>query len=132
MGVTWDPALALGHAEIDAQHQEIFRRLGVLEEAMEGGEPAEISLLLDFLGEYAVSHFSAEERVMATIHYPGAGVHGAAHARFIREYRELRALYDANGGSRAVLVRARTWVDDWLRAHIMGVDQSLARFLRGA
>ena len=131
MGVTWDSSLDLGHAEIDAQHREIFRRFGALVEAMEGGRPAEIGLLLGFLGEYAVNHFAEEEKVMADVRYPGAGVHAAAHARFVREYRDLRALYEENGGPRAVLVRARTWIDDWLHAHIMGVDQSLARFLRG-
>jgi hemerythrin len=131
MGVTWDSSLALGHAEIDAQHREIFRRFGVLVEAMEGGRRAEIGLLLDFLGEYAASHFAAEEKVMADVRYPGAGVHASAHARFVREYRDLRALYEENGGSQAVLVRARTWIDDWLHAHITGVDHSLARFMRG-
>ncbi len=129
--VAWDPSLALGHAEIDAQHREIFRRFGALVAAMDGGAPAEIGLLLDFLAEYAVHHFAAEEKVMAEIRYPGAGVHAAAHARFVREYQDHRALYDGNGGSQAVLVRARTWIDDWLRAHIMGVDLALARFLRG-
>jgi hemerythrin len=131
MGVAWDPSLALGHAEIDAQHQEIFRRFGVLVEAMDGGKPTEIGLLLDFLAEYAVAHFAAEEKVMAEARYPGAGVHASAHARFVREYRDLRRLYEENGGSQAVLVRARTWIEDWLRAHIMGVDLALARYLRG-
>ena len=129
--VAWDPALALGHSEIDAQHEEIFRRLAVLVAAMEGGRPAEIGLLFDFLGEYAASHFAAEERVMVACRYPGANVHAAAHARFVREYRELRALYDGNGPSAGIQVKTRIWIDDWLRAHIMGVDQGLARFLKG-
>jgi hemerythrin-like metal-binding protein len=130
MGVTWDPALALGHPDIDAQHREIFRRFAVLVDAMDGGAPAEIDVLLDFLGDYAVRHFSAEEKVMAAVRYPGATVHAAAHARFVREYRELRALHEENGGSRAVHVKARIWIEDWLRAHILGVDLALARYLR--
>lgn len=131
MRVAWDPSLALGHAEIDAQHEEIFRRYGALVAAMEAGEQADIGLLFDFLAEYALKHFAAEEQVMAACQYPGANVHAAAHARFVREFTELRALFDGNGPSPGIAVKTRTWIGDWLRAHIMGVDQGLARFLKG-
>lgn len=87
--------------------------------------------LFDFLREYAVHHFAAEERVMAEARYPGVNVHASAHARFVRELEELRVMYEATGASIAVAVKAHTWIDDWLRAHIMGVDQGLATFLRG-
>ncbi|HEX9402624.1 MAG TPA: hemerythrin family protein [Anaeromyxobacter sp.] len=130
MSVQWDPTLALGHAEIDGQHKELFRRFGALVTAMEGGQPDEIRTLFEFLGEYVVKHFAAEEQVMAKTAYPGANVHAAAHARFIREYRELRALFDAVGAPSGVVVKTRTWIDGWLRSHIIGVDQALARHLR--
>ena len=129
--VAWDPALALGHAEIDAQHQEIFRRFAALVAAMESGDAADVAALFEFLAGYAAKHFAAEEQVMARASYPGANVHAAAHARFVRELAELRALYEGSGASSGVVVKARTWIDDWLRAHIMGVDQGLARFLLG-
>ena len=131
VAVAWDPALALGHAEIDAQHQELFRRFGALVAAMEAGDLGDVGALFEFLQGYAAKHFAAEERVMAQVRYPGATVHAAAHARFVRELADLRALYEGSGASSGVVVKARTWIDDWLRAHIMGVDLGLARFLRG-
>ncbi len=131
MSVQWDPTLALGHAEIDGQHKELFRRFGALVEAMAGGQPDEIGMLFDFLGEYVMKHFAAEEQVMAATAYPGANVHGAAHARFVREYRELRALFDGVGATSGVVVKTQTWIEGWLRSHILGVDQALARHLRG-
>jgi hemerythrin len=130
MAVEWDPTLALGHAEIDGQHRELFRRFGALVAAMEQGNVGEIAVLFEFLGEYVVKHFAAEEQAMAQSAYPGATVHAAAHARFVREYRELRALFESAGPSPGVAVKTRTWIGDWLRAHILGVDQALARHLR--
>jgi hemerythrin len=130
MPVEWDPALALGHAEIDGQHEELFRRFAALVRAMESGEAREIGLLFEFLGEYATRHFAAEEQVMAQTAYPGAHVHARAHARFLREYVALRALYDIAGAKPGVVVKTRIWIADWLRAHICGVDQALARHLR--
>ncbi len=129
--VSWDPSLAVGHPQIDAQHQELFRRFEKLVLALDAGRSAEIRDLFGFLAQYAVEHFGAEEKLMEEIGYPGAGVHKAAHARFVREYGELVALYEANGPSRAVAVKTRTWIGGWLRAHIMGIDVALAKFLRG-
>ena len=127
--VSWDPSLAVGHALIDAQHQELFRRFGTLVEAMEAGKSTEIGELFGFLADYVVEHFGAEEKLMDETRYPGAGIHKAAHARFVREFADLVAFHEANGASRAVVVKARTWIGGWLRAHIMGVDLALAKFL---
>jgi hemerythrin len=69
---------------------------------------------------------------MASSRYPGATVHAAAHARFVREYGELRNLYDATGPSFAIAVKTATWVRDWLKAHIHVADRALAHHLREA
>jgi hemerythrin len=69
---------------------------------------------------------------MAASRYPGANVHLAAHARFVKEYGELRVLYDATGPSFTIAVKTATWVQDWLKAHISGADRALARHLREA
>jgi hemerythrin len=130
MVVEWHPSLASGNAEIDAQHQEIFRRLSDLVEALERGRRDEIARLFSFLGEYVVDHFGAEERAMRASEYPGANVHRAAHERFVREYGDLRRLYEATGPSFAIAVKAATWVQGWLKSHIFGADRALARHLR--
>lgn len=130
MPVTWDPSLASGNAEIDGQHQEILRRLGELVAALERGSREEIGRMFEFLGTYVVEHFAAEEAAMRESAFPGANVHKAAHERFIREYEELRQLYEATGPSFAIAVKAATWVKDWLGTHIAGADRALARHLR--
>jgi hemerythrin-like metal-binding protein len=131
MGMQWDARLSVGHPGIDAQHREIFRRFSDLAEGMAAGNDAELGGLFEFLGDYAVEHFAAEERLMAQTAYPGANVHAAAHARFVREYAELVGLWRANGATHGVAVKTRTWIEDWLRSHISGVDLALARYLRG-
>lgn len=126
----WQPSLTTGDREIDEQHQEILRRLADLVDALEQGRRTEIGRMFDFLGDYVVEHFGAEERAMRESAFPGANVHAAAHQRFVREYGDLRALYEAAGPTLAVSVKTSTWVQDWLRAHIFGADLALARHLR--
>jgi hemerythrin len=131
MTIHWTPALAVGHETIDRQHQELFRRLDTLLEAMRLGDRSEIGRLFDFLGSYVVEHFGAEERVMRETGYPGFTVHKGAHDRFVREYGELRRLYDSSGASSAVTIKTESWIVDWLSLHIGRTDVALARHLRG-
>jgi hemerythrin len=130
MTIQWTPALSVGHDEIDRQHQELFRRLSALLEAMLRGDRAEIGRLFEFLGTYVVEHFGAEERLMRGSDFPGYVVHKAAHERFVRDYQELRKMLDAHGATSAVAIRTKTWIVDWLTAHIGATDQALARHLR--
>jgi hemerythrin-like metal-binding protein len=127
----WTPALALGHDEIDSQHQELFRRVARLLEAMLNRDRVAVSQLFEFLGMYVVDHFAAEERLMRESDFPGYNVHKAAHERFVRDYHSLRRLHEENGESAgaAVAVKARTWLFEWLRNHIGSTDQLLARHL---
>lgn len=126
----WTPELAVGNAEIDAQHQELFRRAAELLDAMVSGDRAVVGRFFDFLGAYAADHFAAEERLMVESRFPGYNVHHAAHERFIRDYQALRALHEASGASSAVTVKARTWLSGWLVHHIGSTDQLFARHLR--
>ncbi len=127
--IGWTPALALGHAEIDAQHQELFRRAARLLDAMAAGDRATVGELFDFLGTYVVDHFAAEERLMTESRFPGYNVHKAAHERFVRDYQSLRKLHEDSGANAAVAIKARSWLTEWLRNHIGGTDQLLARHL---
>jgi hemerythrin len=127
--IGWTPALALGHAEIDAQHQELFRRAAQLLDAMMAGDPTTVGELFDFLGSYVVDHFAAEERLMTESGFPGYTVHKAVHERFVRDYQSLRKLHEDSGASSAVAIKARTWLVEWLRNHIGLTDQLLARHL---
>jgi hemerythrin len=126
----WTPALAVGHEVIDAQHQELFRRFNALVSALTQSDRAAVGQLFDFLGEYVVSHFSEEEKLMQASGYPAYTVHRAAHERFVRDYADLRRLYEAAGPSAAITVKTQTWIFDWLRAHIGGTDIRFAEWLR--
>ena len=130
MQMQWTPSLAVGHELIDAQHQELFRRFDALVRALSEADRAAVGQLYDFLGEYVVSHFAEEERLMGATGYPATAIHRAAHERFIRDYEDLKKLYAAAGPSAAVTVKTQTWVFDWLKAHICGTDMRFAEWLR--
>jgi hemerythrin len=127
--VRWTSALAVGHPQIDAQHQELFRRVARLLDAMLAGETADVGPLFDFLAEYVVDHFAAEEQLMQESGFPGYNVHRAAHERFVRDFQALRALHASSGASAAVAIKAQTWIVEWLKTHIATTDVQFGRHL---
>jgi len=131
MAITWDPTLVLGIPEIDAQHQELFRRLDALLSAIRGGSSRdEVGKTLAFLGDYAVQHFSAEERHMEERFYPGLADHRAEHRIFAAEFRALLAEHHRDGPTPSLIIRVNTQLTSWLRSHVYRTDRALADFLR--
>jgi hemerythrin len=129
MSLHWTPALAVGVPMIDAQHQELFRRAERFILAVRGGERAEVAPLVVYLSEYAATHFSDEERLMAESGYPELAEHRAAHEAFRKEFKELVMDYERKGPTPLVALTLHNWLADWLRRHVSTADVRLARFL---
>lgn len=127
----WTPAHAVGDADIDDQHRELFRRAARLIEALRKGDRAEVVPILAYLEDYAVHHFELEERLMRELGYPGLDAHAAAHRTFREEFAANVADLAARGPTALVALTVHNWLSDWLRDHLGGVDLELGRFLAG-
>jgi hemerythrin len=129
--IAWYPALAVGVPEVDEQHQEIFRRVDALTKSLMARRGAqELTTLFDFLGEYVVEHFGAEESLMRLHRYPGRAEHEEEHRRFVTDFAALRAEWERDGGTGFLLVKVNNRVSQWLTSHISRTDKELGRFLR--
>jgi hemerythrin len=129
MALQWTPALAVGVPELDAQHQELFRRAERLVTALRAGDRSEVLPLLVYLQEYVNLHFDAEERLMKKAGYPGADGHAAAHRAFREDFAAMVEDFKRSGPTALVALTIHNWLSDWLRKHIGGVDTELARFM---
>jgi len=133
MALTWDKSLAVGVKMIDTQHQELFRQVNALLEAMMKGQgKQESEKLLGFLGKYVVDHFAAEERLMAQHRYPEAAKHKQQHADFVKKFGELKGEFDQHGPTGDVSIAVNRFVCGWLREHIGTTDTALGKFLQQA
>lgn len=128
---TWIPSMAVGHATIDEQHQELFRRADDLIDAMMNGRAAgEMRQLLLFLRDYCRDHFGMEEGLMASTGYPVAEAHRIAHREFERRFAAIEKAMAEKGPSAAVILDTKDLIRGWLVDHIAAVDTRLAAFLR--
>ncbi len=129
--IEWTEELATGSAEIDQQHQEIFRRINsLLEACQEGKGKQEVCRVLGFLDDYVVTHFGDEEQYMLQLGYPGFEEHKAQHIEFVKNYVALKKQVEAEGPGLNTVITANRLVVDWLRQHIRKVDTKLGTFLK--
>ncbi|GAB4264588.1 bacteriohemerythrin [Deferrisoma sp.] len=127
----WEAKMATGIAKVDAQHKELIRQVNELMDAMKAGKGRQIiGDVLAFLGKYAVEHFATEEALMQRHGYPGYAEHKAVHEAFKKDFGALAAEYDRNPEKLSVTIQVQHRVMDWLRDHILGIDQKLGAFLR--
>lgn len=129
MPLGWSPSLAIGVEEIDAQHEELFRRAERLVRALRTGDRAGVDALFTYLAGYAEKHFLVEERLMEAAGYPGLDAHRSAHARFRADLDAHLGAYAADGGNAGAGLALHNWLSDWLREHLAGLDQELGRYL---
>ncbi|HTP53071.1 MAG TPA: bacteriohemerythrin [Anaeromyxobacteraceae bacterium] len=132
MPISWNPSLAVGIPAIDEQHRELFARVNRLVEAMRASDSTEVMRLMDFLSEYVGEHFAAEEELMQRYAYPRFVLHKAAHDRFVADYTDMRKKFEIRGAMSFVTIQVKTWLCDWLMAHVSGTDMAFAEWLQRA
>jgi len=131
MAIEWTEDLATGVKEIDDQHKELFNRINKLFFACsEGRGREEIIKTLEFLSDYVISHFGAEERFMTAYHYNGYAHHKSQHETFIRELSSLKNKLEINGPTVDLVIYVNQFLTEWLINHIRKMDRALADFLK--
>lgn len=118
----WDAELELGVGAVDAEHHLQARLVSVLREAVESRrDRAVIEEILRRVEDTSNVHFMSEELLMRLHAYDHYGVHVEAHRQLIDGLKELRVRFESEPG--ANLLGSIGWVEEWLAAHIRGMDR---------
>lgn len=128
----WSDKYSVGNAAMDTHHQKLFDILNTLLEAMKEGRGEEIlDTELDKLASYAEYHFDAEERLMASVSYPGLAAQQQAHRAFMDQVVEYQAVV-ASGQAGFVISGVVTTVKEWLKQHILSMDLQYESYLQNS
>lgn len=127
--IEWAPRFATGHARVDQQHQQLFKLVNDLHDAMRAGKGRDqIGKTLDALASYTTQHFATEEQAMTASQYPGIAAHKAAHAKLLADATAFIAGFKT--GKAVTTVDISGFLADWLKHHIDGEDMKLVAYLR--
>jgi hemerythrin len=125
----WHDGLRTGDAIVDGQHEELFRIVNRLHDAMLAGQGREgVQATVEALARYAVAHFACEERLMERSAYPGLAVHRQHHAVLQAQVGDFVASL-GQGEVVSSLAMSRL-LADWIAHHITEDDQLLVGWLR--
>ncbi len=131
MGIQWKDSLSIGVAHIDSQHRELIERFAKLQDAAEGGKGMEeLGNLMNFLEEYALSHFKDEEALQILHNYPAFEAHRSEHAYFIKQLDILKQHLNSDGESLQLVAETGTVLTRWLLNHICNIDMELGGYLK--
>lgn len=126
----WQERLRIGVAEIDEHHLHLVGLLnGAYDDFRQGAPSERLNQLFFQLIDYATYHFSAEERLMGKVGYPGLGDHLGQHRQFATRVAEMHRDYLAG---KPVYLEILTFLKEWLEAHIEKSDIALGRFMKTA
>ena len=132
MNVTFDKSLETGNHLIDQQHQELIDRVNKLLESLEKGTEKRTAIeTLNFLLDYTVFHFEAEEQLQKEAGFPGYELHKAQHDGFVKSVRELVEMLDEEEGPTDAFVSAvNKNITQWLVNHIQIQDKEVAAYVQ--
>jgi len=129
--ISWTPDYGVNVERIDEQHRELFKRFNDLLEAMWDGKGKEaVADSLQFLADYTVHHFKAEEDVMMQYDFPHYATHKSLHDGFVQEVNEFLTECATQDVGTGVVVGVAIKLGDWVKDHIKRMDVQLGGFLK--
>ena len=130
MRAQFDETLFTGNELIDSQHKELIDRICKLQILCENDKPAkeEAIQLLGYLSDYTDFHFGEEEKLQASIEYPGIADHKKKHEELRGTVKKLKEMLETEGATEAFVESLNKDVTEWLYYHIKGFDRSVAEY----
>jgi hemerythrin len=124
----WSTQYETGILLVDSQHKKLVDAINDLHDAMKEGKGKDkIEKTLDFLVDYTVLHFSAEEKLMQQKNYPDYSNHKKVHDKLVTEVKDIKTKYLAG---KVLPMEVSTFMSDWLKNHILGTDKKYIPFLK--
>jgi hemerythrin len=126
--IHWDNRFATGIAQIDEHHLYLFVLLQKFHNNCINGVPCQrLSVLFDEIVEYALYHFSVEERLMEEHKYHLLETHKKEHFLFSEKLRQK--LIENNCDNLHLLIETFAYMHDWLQAHVLQSDIEFGLFV---
>jgi hemerythrin len=127
----WDRRLETGIDLIDEQHRELFRRIDALELAIyKSRATTELVSLVNYLEEYVVEHFDAEERLLTDFFYPDFPKHLYEHNEFRKLYGAMKDECETRGPDSYLAIDVDRLIRKWWENHIMKSDMDFVPYVK--
>ena len=131
----WKEIYRIGVDKVDAQHQELFRRVADFLMAIKGGggwekKVEKVKETMVFMQNYVVEHFTDEETYQKEINYPGYEKHCQIHEEFKAEVNKYALKFAESGYNEEIAQEFGGKLMTWLIYHVAMEDQKIGEYVR--
>lgn len=123
------PDLMVGIELIDNQHKELIDRINKFIDAISVSDrnvlASELENIFDFMLDYAQTHFSDEENLMAQHKCPILDIQKMQHQFFVMEARKLKFDLKTKGLTSEIIQKSQRILVEWVKSHISGMDKKI-------
>lgn len=119
----WKESYVLGHAPMDATHQDFV----VLVSKLTTADNDSMLACVDTLIEHTIAHFEQENRWMEECGFPPIHCHTGEHERVLQSLRDMQPIIAADPGVGRVLAGE---LEQWFAQHAATMDNALAFYMR--
>ena len=131
MPFLWLDALSIGNETIDEQHKQLIKKINEFMDACKSNRGIhEIENSLNFLVDYTVKHFTAEESIQFRNIYPGYSEHKKIHEDFKAKVADIVNKFKKEGPTPTMMNTFNFEVGVWVMDHIAKEDKKIGEFLR--
>jgi hemerythrin len=131
----WKENYKIGVPLIDQQHEELFNRVSTfIQTVQKKGDWEEkmskVKETMEFMQQYVVFHFNAEEEYQESINYPDLKAHKEAHAKFRQGVNNYAQRLAQKGYKEELVQEFGGKLMAWLIMHVMGTDQKIGQYVK--
>lgn len=126
MRIEWKDTYKIGDAEIDAQHEEMFKRINSFLGAADLSSQVEAVISLY---QHTCAHFKHEENIMRRFSYLNIAAHIAQHEELITRLQQVTSSVADGSLSK---VELKSFLSEWTSKHVNLSDAHLSGFLKFA
>ncbi len=131
----WKDNYELGVPQVDAQHQELFRRVDSFMRALRSEDcwdekTPKINETLEFMKGYVVEHFRDEEEFQRSINYPRYEAHKQIHADMVNYVLEVSKQFEQSNYDEHLMQQFGGRLLAWLINHVAAEDQRIADYAK--
>jgi len=126
MRIQWHSGHAVGFPSIDAQQQELVRRVNKLGDAIRAGNVEEVGARLDLVRGAAAVQFAEEEARLRAAGDRSLVRHRHEHLRLIEDLDGLAEALEARGIASVREARLASWLPAWIDVHAARTHRELA------
>ncbi|MCL2821574.1 MAG: bacteriohemerythrin [Firmicutes bacterium] len=128
--IEWKEEYALGFVDIDNDHKSIFAVYNdFVDSIARGYGKRKMQEVFDFLMQYVIGHFSAEEALMINHNYPGFERHKVMHENFKTSVADFIHGYKTTEVTDDFVRLLQQKLARWITVHIIGEDQLIGSYI---